>query len=514
MVENNPRIQEELVEMQQADYAEARRIVLSDSPDGFGMYFGWAHNHPLPDHALSWIDGIYEAHAQHKGIAIEAFRYSSKTTILTQHFTSYRIGLEPAKTNLLIQIGDDMANDNSSKVADIIESNSAWKIFFPHVVPDTPRGWGQKGYHVKLDDIDYAEWIREQGKDPTFVGYGYDSSVVIGRHPNGVLVVDDINNQNNTTSVRELERVNKVLTSTIFPTIDPTQTWIIFVGTPWVRDDAIDYVKKTGRFVSYVKPIAEDKDGKPKWPGGEPVWPERFGPEEIEFQRELNGEMEFARMFLCSREAAEGLTLRREWLREYPFEKISDTWPVLFGVDYASTSDKSASSRRDFFSLSIGAVTPEGKIVLIDGVHEHFTQAEAEQCVISQAKLYEGRIQLIGIENVGSGMEFYNLMLRRAPMLPFFPCKTYNHPKAFRFEKQMAPLWQRGQIMISDAVTPYLQVFRKEWCVWHSPNEHDDTLDATFYMTDVATQGYVNFQMAETGTLAPKRKQKNPFTTF
>ena len=66
---------------------------------------------------------MYEAREEGKGVVIEAFRGSTKTTTLTIAFTAFRIGKEPQKANLLIQVGDDTASDTTQQIADIIENN-------------------------------------------------------------------------------------------------------------------------------------------------------------------------------------------------------------------------------------------------------------------------------------------------------------------------------------------------------------------------------------------------------
>jgi len=45
----------------------------------------------------------------------------------------------------------------------------------------------------------------------------------------------------------------------------------------------------------------------------------------------------------------------------------------------------------------------------------------------------------------------------------------------------MGPLFRSGRVWVSSEENEYLHAFRNEWLGW--PNaDHDDTLDATFYM--------------------------------
>jgi len=46
----------------------------------------------------------------------------------------------------------------------------------------------------------------------------------------------------------------------------------------------------------------------------------------------------------------------------------------------------------------------------------------------------------------------------------------------------MAPLFQFSRVKITDEISEFMTHFRNEWLLWPRA-EHDDTLDATYYMT-------------------------------
>ncbi len=219
---------------------------------------------------------------------------------------------------------------------------------------------------------------------------------------------------------------------------------------------------------------ASDEEGEKQ-----PTWPERFSLGEIEKARQLAGEAEFARMYLLDLSAAEGIHLKAEWLHEYPHEKIQPGWPVVMGVDYASTADKLKQGSRDYFALAVGRVLPGGGVVLVDGVHAQLSQGEAEQQVKALAARYP-TTQVIGVETVGKGEEFYYLLLREA-LLPLAPMHPGRKGKGERFEIGMAKLFQWGHVWLADVELPFLRTFREEWLRWPRGG-HDDTLDAVYWM--------------------------------
>src|SRR3990172_4157380 len=147
-------------------------ITLRDDPQGFSAFYALLFNRPLPRHALQeWIIPLYSAQRRKKGLVSFAFRGSSKTTTLTIAFTSFRIGLQPHKSNLIIQASDAAAADTAAQIADLIASHPAWKGAFPHIVPDHKVGWGAGGYEARDTSCEYESWralcAQEKGKDPS-----------------------------------------------------------------------------------------------------------------------------------------------------------------------------------------------------------------------------------------------------------------------------------------------------------------------------------------------------------
>ena len=336
-----------------ANWCRAELAGQDDGPEGYAYFYHLVFGRPLPEHARrEWLPAIYNAHHQRCGVVIEAFRGSGKTTSLSIGWVAFRIGHRPEASNLVIQVSDAAAVDTCQQIADLIAHNPGWQAVFRHVRPDTKQGWGMKGYEVQRTDLPYDAW-REQcaqtkGKDPTLLGVGYKSSGVIGKHPTGVLLIDDLHDEHNTRSAKELEAVRQVTTGTILPTATP-ETWQVVVGTPWVVDDVLATLKNTGRYLTVHTPVVR---------AGKPVWPGRFSLEEIELRRQESGEMQFARMYLLDLAAAQGMHLRRDWLNIYPRAKLSPDWPVVMGVDYASTADRVSDAQRDFFAIAIGRALP------------------------------------------------------------------------------------------------------------------------------------------------------------
>jgi phage terminase large subunit-like protein len=455
-------------------------VLFPDSPAGFAAFYQSLYNRALPRHALrEWVIPLYAARARKKGLIVFAFRGSSKTTTLSIAFTAFRIGHRPSASNLIIQASDPAAADTAAQVADLIANHPAWKVAFPHIVPDPKVGWGSGGFEVRDTNLEYETWralcAQEKGKDPSLIGLGYKSRALIGKHPTGLLVIDDIHDETNTRSARELRTVTTILTGTILPTVTP-QTWQLFVGTPWRENDALAYLSATGRHRTVRTPLTRNNRS---------VWPARFPRKEIELLRQQSGEAEFARMYLLDLKAAEGIHLRREWLNPYPHNKIQPHWPTILGVDYASTADKMKNDRRDYFAVAIGRALPGGGIVLEDGLRAKLSQGEAEQELTRFIANYPYTV-IVGVESVGKGEEFLQMM-RRNHSLPWQDMNPGGRSKGDRFEKFMGVEFQNKRVWISDVETPFLRAFHEEWLQWPYA-DHDDTLDSVAWMLEAGQQ--------------------------
>jgi hypothetical protein len=514
---------------------EIRRFIYEDHAAGFRVFIELLRSQRIPEHAFPAIDNMWIARELGMRAGWECFRGGTKTTTLTEGFDLYRIALEPEKSNLLIQAADDQGKKHASNIAAQIEHNPNWTMLAPHVVPDSEKGWSSTGYWVKRTDMTYGHWTALRDKDPTMLGAGYGAAIATGSHPTGCLAIDDINNDKNTESLTMTEGVNRVLTDTLLYTLVPG-SWPFFNQTPWTEHDALALVKNSGvwRFVKTpVFEFIEEDEIDPERPERDVwyerfdswvrlAWPERWNIEELEKKHKETGAVGFARMMLLNLDLAKGHTLRAEWLGTFPHEDIDLSWPDFMGVDYASSPDRLRHKVRDNFACYWGKVSPQRRLIVVDGYTARISQQEAYQFVIAQVQRLP-RLQQIGIEAIGKGEEFMELT-RMAPIyMPIFPIPSHTglaRSKGGRFEKVLAPMFQRGDILLSSLLTPGLQQLHDEWVMWDGKERYtDDALDAV-YMMAKAAEGFIAVPALQTTGdpgvspiwRAEQQAQSNPFS--
>jgi len=487
--------------------AHVYRAAMQDNPDGFESFFYVITGMKLAKHSRKQVEGIYAARGMKKYVGLEAFRGSAKTTVMTCFF-AFRIGKEPNRSNLLIQVGDDIATDNAKKVADIIQYNPGWKKIFPNVEPDIEMGWGASGYQVKRVDISYGEWrqLNSTRKDPSFLGVGYKSRAIIGKRPDGVLLVDDILDENNTSSEREMENVEKILTGTIFPTMTK-DTWLIFAYTPWKDNDPVVKQTRGENFILIKTPVFEYAvDGEDEFEGERVniTWKDNdtFSLASIKKKKELSGQIEFARMYLLDLSKTTNSIFKYQL---YPATAINPKWAIIGGIDYAGTMLKKTNT--DYFAMAYIAKHPEGGAVVVDGVLDRCTQSQSEQYALRAQEIFPNW-QFSVVEGDGKGEEFIQMMMRH-PKFRILPMKTGGKGKDERLVRQMSPWLESMRVRISDANTPFLNELRRE-LDQYPLSEHDDALDAIYWglrgMPDV-----LQVHEEESIPSTKKKRRHNPF---
>ena len=486
---------EELQELRRQ--ALVARSAREFSPSGFSAFYERLHGNECPEYAMrEWIEPVFEAHANDKGKELFAFRGSWKTTTVSITFTAFFIGHNPERANLVIGSSGSSANEITEAIKNLIEFTDAWNECFPNVVPDYKRGWGEQGYEVMRDDIPYADWrgMNTHRKDPTLLGLGVGSKTLIGKHPDGILLMDDILDEDNTSSVRQMSSVATKVTGTILPFIveDETKpegermiTWPIVIGTPWTEDDVYQDIKDTGEFdfssVPIMRKVAEG-EGEYIEHGKLKGWykfadPQRTSVARIKRLYNRSGHKEFMRMYMLDTSVkmeGEGLEFHL-----YPHDKIDWNWTMTCGVDYMSVRKGKVVDlkNRDYYAQAYLFKMPDGRAVIGDGWYGRPTQAQAETRM-EQAEAFYGHRATI-FEEDGKGEEALQVFLRN-PNLTLIPKTTKGRGKEKRLFKELGPWLEMGKILISDGDTPFLNFLRK--CLDKYGSDYfDDPIDAVYW---------------------------------
>lgn len=491
------------------------------SVEGFCAWYQCKFKRPVPpivEHV--WTPEYVEAYTKHTGVLVEGHRGSGKSTFLIT-WVEYLIGKRPVGSSQLIRINGQQAGEADEAISATIEHNPAWHLCFPYVVPDIKKGWSITGRFVKdievcgEDDNGYGKWtamcVSDHLAEPSFLCSGITSRDFIGKHPSNGQYYDDLHDEGNTRSAREMQEIVDIIQKNIVPTwTRPDSRPVLGVAcTLWSPRDGYHALLATGLFKHVKTPIyvpldnptiqVGDKREKVNWSQRGEVY-ELDGQKIIPLWNAYNGEtiaelkkrnpVYFGLMYLCDLQSVQGKVLKEEWLHEYPVDKIPRYCPIYFGIDFASTEDKLKEKERDFFALAVLAALPWGGSVIIDGFREHLGFFEAVQRVELFAQQYPTLVT-VGVEKWGSGEKFAQALLynTKLPIVQFPFEGAPVHSKGQRYQNELAPMFVDGRLWMPDVKRQFHEHFKQEWITWDGGKTitgHDDTLDAVYVACGVA----------------------------
>lgn len=510
----------------------AKVRTLPVSVEGFCAYYELKFKREVPPVVqYIWAKEYVDAYNAHTGVLVEGHRGSGKSTFLIT-WIEYLTGKRPVGSSQIIRINAQQAGEADELISSTIEFNPAWKACFPNVVPDKDKGWSVSGRFVKdldicgIDGENYGTWTAMCASDhlaePSFLCSGITSRDFIGKHPSNGQYFDDLHDEGNTRSAREMQEIVDIIEKNIVPTwTRPDSRPVLGVAcTLWSPRDGYHALLRTGLFKHVKTPIYVLADNPVLQVGNEQVTPHwldktppfqlsngrnviplwhKYGGEVIEQLMRTNP-VYFDLMYLCDLQSVQGKVLKEEWLHEYPVEKLNPTYPVYFGIDFASTEDKLKEKERDYFALSVLQALPWGGAVVIDGFREHLGFFEAVERVKLFAQQYPTLVS-VGVEKWGSGEKFTQALLYNSslPIVQFPFDGAPVRSKGQRYQMELAPMFVDGRLWITDIKKPFHRHFIEEWITWDGGKTvtgHDDCLDSVYVAAGVA-QGHLMPKVAE-----------------
>ncbi len=529
------------------------------STEGFG-HFHWAMSGKelSPYAKYLWVPELVNAYNHKTGVLLDCHRAAGKSFLLTL-WVAYVTGKNPVGSAQLVRINADAAKETDLTLANMIETNTGWKMCFSHVVPDRSK-WGAEGRNLLDTNVTgvpptdgYEQWARGEGYGEwtkrTFSDHGSEFSLlctsitsgnIIGKHPSNGQYFDDLHDEKNTRSAREMQEIVDIVQKNILPTWtrpDGRPTLVV-ACTLWSEKDAYHAFLQTGIFKHIQTPMfvladhpfikVDGKEIPVTWIADTPIeedlqgrkikslWYKAYPAEVIRSIQRMQP-VYFDLMYLCDLSSMKGRVLKREWLHEYPAEKLNSMWPRYFGIDFASTEDNLKGKDTDYFALAVVCGLPGGGAVLENVFREHLPFREAVDRTKAIASMYPS-LQLIGVEKWGEGRAFFSQLLysTNLPVAPF-PQKGTPIPKGLRYQEGLAQMCTTSRAWISDLSTPGLQNLIDEWISWdgkRTATGHDDCLDAWYYSL-MAAQGHLMPRSSEDDmNFSQKIKRPSPFAAL
>lgn len=416
--------------------------------------------------------------------AARGFRKTS-TFIVTK--AAFLIGHHPSETSIFTGASEENPDNITKSIAAIIEHHPFFKMVFPHVVIHKEMGWGADGYWIRDNSYSIEDWTKNQAKtiDPTFVGGGYKSRAINGKHPTLILGVDDLHDINSSKSSLEREDIKEKFLVQILKSVirknDKLSTRIMMTGVPFSKDDTYAVLRESGGVIYHGVPaMVRANQGEGVYIDGvneatgrvyddivgwwHLTCPEIYGVKSI-IEERAKGKAGFYQMLMLDIDSAKNAGLR---YYTYDHKKLSVDLPTTGGADPTSIEPdrEVGGKKRSSFALCFLSKLLTGGACVRGGVLKPMGIEEAKLEILKAQSVFR---KWLGthVEDSGAGkvvMQYFKLDSR----LMVFPSnlrlsdknKKGIANKLLRFEYEVAPHLESGALLISDEDTDYLNALR------------------------------------------------------
>lgn len=466
---------------------QALRVIAAetDGYENFLAYYELIHGTALVEHDLEPVRLAFGAHDKGVIFLWLGFRGCRKTTTIDITLGTFLHGHHPEQTGVITGANDPNSKLIAKSIAQIIESHPEFRAVFPHVAIDKERGWGAEGYWIRDTRMTREAWTAQQAKvnDPSFVGGGYKSSEINGKHPTLYLFVDDLHDIDSSASVTEREAIKTVFLTQILPTLVSEHgkllAWVNITGVPFAKDDTYHVLRESGGVVSVNLPVmVRAPEGQGVYIDGlnrekgvvyedirgwwDLTWPENFTPEVIVNWR-AKGKSSFWQMFMLDIEIAKSAGLRYYSYDTEPGFEL----PMVGGADPTNVTKDTevGGKKRSKWALCHLGKLPQGGAVVVDGVLRECGITGAKDD-IRQAQTTYKNWRTTGVENVGGGAVFIQY-LRTDPSIRVVDSGlTWNgkgrmKSKPDRVLLELSPWLENAVIRISSRRSPFLDTLRR-----------------------------------------------------
>lgn len=465
--------------------------------DAFLSFYQLLYGFQVPAHMEQAIRKTWEAHEKGVPFVLMGARGFWKTVTYVT-LDAFLIGHNPDKTGIVTGANDQNCINIAKNIASIIEYNPEWKMVFPQVVPKD-KAWGAEGYWVWNTSFGREAWEQKQAGiiDPTFVGGGYKSSSINGKHPSLFLHVDDIHDIDSWKSELERQNIKDIYMGQISKTMiydkDKLVTWNYLLGVPFSKDDTLNSIVQSGVCVSHIIPcMVRASEGNGHYIDGVNPhngvtyddivgwWyltsPETFGVTSV-INKRAEGKFAFWQMYMMDIETA-----RTAGIKYYLYDnqKITNDLPMVAGADPSLFQESSTGESSSFAHLLL-AKLPTGQAIVVDVFLKKCTLTEAKDAIIRAQDKYIN-LRYTGVENVGGGKVFYEYLITdpkvRVVKSDMTGLGSSVRNKLDRQKTQISGWLENMTVLISDAPTPGLLALRKLYDNFPDVPKHDEAWDA------------------------------------
>ena len=353
-------------------------------------------------------------------------RDHGKTTQLEGHAV-WRLGNNP---NLRIKIvceSDSKSMERLFAITQHIRANPKVKEVFPHLKPSQMGDWSKHKIVVKRDRIGM--------RDASIEAIGVLSTATGGRAD--ILIADDACGRRNTLEQPKLRETIKQAWDSDWSNLLEPDAQIIWTGTPWHTADCGHKLKKNQTYKILSRPVGTERDPF------EPIWPEKWGREQLRYRWMKIGQREYDRGFRLRALSGDVVVVNPEWIRYWDVEPRMERLRIFLAFDQSSGEGK------DYFAcVVIGVDWEAGYFYVLDAWHDKLTFLARANSIERNNRLWMPH--MLGLEQ--SSLKSLSQYLAETTLTRFVPLRPHLS-KMIRLS-EVTPWLERGQVVFNPALNP------------------------------------------------------------
>lgn len=383
-----------------------------------------------------------------------------KSNLITVAWVAWRLGQDPTLRFVCVSYSGDLAQKHASDCRAIMQKKWYKEIF--------PRTRIERGRNSEMD----FQTTKGGGRLSTSVG-----GTLTGRGGD-IIIIDDPIKPEDAMSEAVRKRVINWYANTLSSRLnDKAKGSILLVMQRLHEEDLAGHLLASGGWEHLSLPaIAENDERVVLTKGetherrrGEALHPERETVADLERLKSVMGTAVFSAQYQQSPVPAEGLHVRRAWIKRYsnPPEKTTGD-RIVQSWDTASKDGVFSD-----YSVCITALLRNRDVYILDVFRDKLQFPNLRRKVVELAKRYD--INALLIEDAASGQQLLQILRETAQHLPRPIARKPQGDKQTRFSAQSHRI-EAGELWLPEEA-PWLAEFERELLGF--PNlKHDDQVDA------------------------------------
>lgn len=441
------------------------------------MFMEFVMGYEAAKHHLKWFDIILNP--DNDRVLIVAPRESAKSTVLTV-LMGWSIGHYAYSSNFIGSVTAAQAEDRLAMISDMIRYNSRYQAVFPTVAPDDKRGWTKSYINVKNPKVPYPNWrstVTRYGspKDHTLFAAGAGSGQVIGRRFSNLSVTDDLENEDNTATPDQREKLWRWYNRTYVNCV-MAKAKVVHVTTRWNTDDLSNKLMNTPRYVVCDMPAITFKGDNER----ESYWPEWWPLERLDEKKDEIGSAFFEAMYMNNPLALAGDIFRNEWLLKDVPDPLPAFKEIYLSVDFALKK----TARADYTVFLTVAVDRADKFYVLELVRDKMDPRESVYALgvaFNETERRYGLYPKVLMENVAFQSVMQHLLNNNTGddfssiIPPAFQVMVYPHSDKVLRARMGAARFEAGDVFLRQHVS-WTPIFKGE-LLGFDREKYDDCVD-------------------------------------